>query len=273
MISDIFGAYDVSSWTLNPVPVAGRYPKHELLNEAKRYIVKLAAFKQNGQEVPYHVSEYLSCRILKSMDYSTQEVAMVMFYNNPACLIEVFDEQLITFEGLGTSTLSQENLAYDLDLLSDIFNEGKFDGSFEEYLWDTFICDAFINNLDRHPNNWGFFRRRGTYYPAPLIDCASSLYSINAFSLSKMNDIESYINKFGNSAIRYMGERVSFENVLESTTSQILKNRIALFKRKLGRLNLSCIKHVKHHWPQYATYTDFVEKFILRQVHWFETKL
>ena len=73
MISDKLGPHDVSGWELNPVPVAGRYPKIELLNDNKRYIVKFAAYKQNGLEIPYHVSEYIACRVIKSLGYPVQK--------------------------------------------------------------------------------------------------------------------------------------------------------------------------------------------------------
>jgi len=127
--------FDVSNWEISPYPVAGRYPKLELFNSGKRYILKLAAIKQNQIEVPYHVSEYISCKLLKSMGYDVQEVAMATFHGNLGCLIKTFDDSLITFMGLGTSTMSKENLIYDLDALSDLFNEGKFVSNFEEYLW------------------------------------------------------------------------------------------------------------------------------------------
>lgn len=185
MVSDSFGPVDVSNWELSKRPITGRYPKRDLKSDGKSYIIKFAEYRQSKKEVPYHVSEYISCSLIKSLGYEVQEVAMATYQGNIGCLIETYSEPLITFEGLGISTLSGKNLLYDLDLLNSLFNEGKYAEDFEAYLWDTFCVDAFITNLDRYPNNWGFFKRENLYYNAPLFDNASSLYSLNAFSLGK----------------------------------------------------------------------------------------
>jgi hypothetical protein len=272
-LSDDFGPIDVSEWEINAVPVAGRYPKHELINGGERYIVKLAAYKQNGDEVPYHVSEYISCRTLKSIGYDVQNVWMSEFHGQPSCLIHVFAEPLITFEGLGTSTLSQENLLYDLDMLGELFNEGKFAGVFEEYLWDTFLCDVLINNLDRHPNNWGFYKRNGVYVNAPLIDNASSLYSINAFSVKRMGDIDEYIRKFGRSAIQHNGGRHSFRDIVLKEKSPVFAESRLKFKKRLNDIDLSSLGNIKQAWPQYNNYIDFVKQYFERQVNWLNEKL
>lgn len=270
MVSDIFSPVDVSKWELSMRPVTGRYPKRELTNTGKSYIVKFADYRQNKREVPYHVSEYISCKLIKSLGYEVQEVDMAVYQGNPCCLIETYVEPLITFEGLGTSTLSGNNLLYDLDLLHDLFNEGKYADNFEAYLWDTFLVDAFISNLDRHPNNWGFFKRKGLYYKAPLFDNASSLYSLNAFSLGKMKDMEDYIKRFSNSMIAYKGERHSYESVLLSKPSPVFEERLTVFKERLTGLELDSLSKVKKHWQQYNSYIDFVEIFIERQVAWLE---
>ncbi|MDR1533415.1 MAG: hypothetical protein LBS62_14755 [Clostridiales bacterium] len=51
----------------------------------------------------------------------------------------------------------------------------KFEGSVEEYTWDTFLADSFVCNLDCNPNNWGLFRdENGLYVSAPFFDFGSS---------------------------------------------------------------------------------------------------
>lgn len=269
MISDNLGLHDVSSWTVDPVPLAGRYRKIQLLHRQRKYIIKFAEYRQNGEEVPYQVSEYVAGRILKSLGYDVQEVAMAIYYDQPVCLIETFNKPLITFEGFGTSTLSGENLLYDLDILHELFPEGKYSGNFSEYVWDTFLCDAFIHNLDRHPNNWGFYKENNMYTRAPLIDCASSLYSLHAMKPDKMHDIESWILRFGKSAIHYKGERTTFQKILTSENSEQFKLSASKFKTSLATIDYSCLTHVTRYWPQYGPYIDFLHKFLERQVEWF----
>ena len=273
MKTESSGPVDVSGWELNPVPIAGRYPKIELINDDKRYIAKFASYKQNGMEIPYHVSEYIACSVIKSLAYPVQVVAMAEYRGKPTCLIEVFDTALITFDGFGTPTMSQANLIYDLDVLHELFPEGKYNGNFLEYIWDTFLCDALVHNLDRHPNNWGFYRIEGLYVKAPLIDCASSLYSINAFETAKMRDIESWISKFGNSAIHYKGIRSSFRDIIRAETSVQFKASAAKFKLALANLDTSCLESVERYWEQYKKYIVFVREFLERQVDWFGKNL
>ena len=273
MISDSFGPYDVSEWEFSIRPVTGRYPKIELICGEDTYLIKFAAYKQNKQEIPYHLSEYIASKIIKSLGYKVHEVAIVEYHGRPGCLIQLYKESLVTFGGLGTSTLEGENLIYDLDSLQDLFNEGKYADDFEAYLWDTFLLDALISNLDRHPNNWGFFKRFGLYYQAPLFDNASSLYSINAFDVNKMLDLEMYIQKFGRSRVNYKGEQRSFEHILTTATSPKMGERLQLFKVNLKDLDLSCLATIKRSWPQYTLYIDFVYKYIERQVRWFESRL
>jgi hypothetical protein len=272
-LSDAHNPIDVSDWEINTAPVAGRYPKHELINDNKKYIVKLAAYTQNNKEVPYHISEYVASRVIKSIGYAVQDVWMSEFHGLPSCLISILNESLITFDGLGTSTLSGENLLYDLDSMGEVFNEGKFSGDFEEYLWDTFLCDALINNLDRHPNNWGFFRRNGFYVPAPLFDNASALYSINAFTLNRMADIDDYLHKFGRSKIQYKGERASFREIVKAEKSPVFLARCAKFKMNIHNIDLSALTNIAYAWEQYSKYVDFVKQFLERQVKWFDENL
>jgi hypothetical protein len=270
---DASGPCDVSGWEISPIPVAGRYPKYGLSNSGEKYIIKFAAYKQNGLEVPYHVSEYISCRVIKSLGYPVQEVALATFHGKPGCLIKIFDKPVITLMGLGTSTLSNENLVYDLDSLKDLFYEGRYETDFDEYLWDTFLCDAFVNNLDRHPNNWGFFKKGGLFRRAPLFDCASSLYSVNAFSLSKMGDLDEYIKKFGNSAISYKGERRSFAEIIINEKSGVFIACLRKFASRIENFNFLCVNQVGMAWPRYSGYLEFVSGFLKRQVKWFESAI
>ena len=237
-------------------PIAGRYPKLGLKKNGERYIIKFAAYKQNGIEVPYHVSEYAASKIMESLGYGVHEVRLATFRNRPGCLIKLFNKPLFTFGGLGTSTLSGENLPYDLDLLHSIHDDGKFEGALNDYLWDTFLLDAFVLNLDRHPNNWGFFKQNGTYSPAPLFDNGSSLYSLYAFELKKINNLDEHIKKFSTSRLGYKGDRLSFREVLKRESSAVFHARLELYIKRLQMLDLGFCFYVEDTWPAYSPYSS-----------------
>ena len=263
---------DTQGFELTGRTLAGRYPKQEFKDAVtgKIYIVKYADGGQSRHAIPYHVSEYLSSGILNSIGVKSQVVHLSTIEGVEVCAIEKFAEELITFTALGESTLSGNNLNYDLDVLGELIAERKYEGDFYDYLWDTFLADAFVNNLDRHPNNWGFFRRDGLYVQSPLIDNASSLYSINASSLNKMYDLEKYIKKFGMSQVKYMGEKRSFENIITTETSVKFRKRLENFVGNMKNLDYSYLDFVSSVWPVYEPYIAFVRRFIERQVAWFE---
>ena len=264
---------DISRFEVCINPVAGRYPKLRLTNNGRNYIVKFAAYRQNGLEIPYHISEYAASRVINSLGYGAHEVWLAVFRGRPGCLVKLFDEPLFTFGGLGTSTLSGENLPYDLDLLEGIYDDGKFTDVFTSYMWDTFLLDSFILNLDRHPNNWGFHKLGGLYEPAPLFDNSSSLYSLYAFDLGKITQLERHIEKFSFSKISYKGERMSFRQVLLEEKSRIFQSRLELFIKRLASLDLGFLSIIKNTWPVNAPYTEFIQNLLGEQVKWFETEL
>ena len=100
-----------------------------------------------------------------------------------------------------------------------------------------------------------------------------NLNSLYAFDLAKISDIELHIKKFSKSAISYQGEVRSFEWVLRNVTSDVFAERLSEFKRRLDFLDMSCLDEVADAWPIYIPYTNFVRKFMERQVTWFETQV
>ena len=117
------------------------------------------------------------------------------------------------------------------------------------------------------------FGNNEKYRQAPLIDCASSLYSVNAFSLNKMNDIEQYSRKFGNSAIYYKGERTSFLDIIRHETSPEFGNSLTEFKARLKNINFSPLEAVSKAWDKYSPYMEFVKRFLEGQVKLYVNEL
>ena len=260
---------DVSKWTVKPYPNAGAVPKLFITDGARDYMLKFAKKRQNGTEIPYHISEYISCRLAKSIGYNVQDVSLVIYHGQEACLIELFDEELITFTGLGISTLDEQVLQYDLDLVDETVKSEKFLFDVRRFVWETFLLDSFICNLDRHPNNWGFFRRSDGYVRAPLFDLGSSLYSINACSLPRMKDIDGYIKSYSGSAVKYQDNKHSFRNIIISEKDGKLSELYQPFVSWLNNLSTSCIDSVAVLLPRWEKYCSFVHEFISIQKRWF----
>jgi hypothetical protein len=261
---------DVSNWDVVLEPLAGVVPKLKLAHGGARYILKFSLFK-GKREIPYYISEYASCKVAKSLGYLVQDVELATFRGSRGTLIRMFDEPVITFTGLGSSTLSGETLNYDIDLLFESVEGYKFAFSLIEYVYKTFLLDSFVCNLDRHPNNWGFFKRSsGMYVRAPLFDLSSSLFSLSAAKLHGDSDVVGLISAYGRSAIKFKGEACSFRDVLLQDKSEQLRRCIAWFKQVLKNISLSSISDVRKFAPEFSGYCDFLEKFFEEQTGWYE---
>lgn len=263
---------DVTNWIVKPYPSAGAVPKLFITDGAKDYMIKFAKQRQNGEDIPYHISEYIACRIAKSLGYAVQEVSLVTYHGQEACLIELFDDILVTFTGLGVSTLDEQNLQYDLDLVDETVTSEKFLFDVQKFVWETFLLDSFICNLDRHPNNWGFFKQKDGYVKAPLFDLGSSLYSINACSLPRMKDIDGYIEKHSGSAVKYKDEKHTFRNIVSKELNSKLSSLFETFVSKLSGIDVSCVDDVAAAFPNRKDYCSFVHEFINIQKRWYNAQ-
>ncbi|MCL2501423.1 MAG: HipA domain-containing protein [Defluviitaleaceae bacterium] len=260
---------DVSEWTVLPFPNAGAVPKLFITDGEKDYMIKFAKQRQNKTDIPYHVSEYLSCRIAKSLGYAVQEVSLVTYHGQEACLVTLFDDVLVTFTGLGVSTLDEQEMQYDLDLVDETVMSEKFLFDVQKYVWETFLLDSFICNLDRHPNNWGFFKQEDGYIRAPLFDLGSSLYSINAYSLMKMKDISAYVERHSGSAVKYKDKKHTFKEIVGMEKNGKLSSLIGTFIASLSGIDKTCIEKAIEAFPHREDYCLFVRDFIDIQMEWF----
>ena len=105
---------NVSDFEITEAAIQGSQPKILLKDKNHKYMLKFPEAKQNGAVIPYHISEYVSCDIVRRLGYSAQDVELVIYKSRIGALVELFDKQLITFTGFGSSTLSHEKLNYDL---------------------------------------------------------------------------------------------------------------------------------------------------------------
>ena len=95
----------------------------------------------------------------------------------------------------------------------------------------------------------------------------------DAFDVEKMRDIESWMLRFGNSAIHYHGTRSSFNDIIMSETSAQFHISSEKFKAALAHLDYSSLDLVGKYWKQYEKYVAFVRDFLDRQVDWFAKHL
>jgi hypothetical protein len=227
---------DVSNYKCESYGFSGRQRKILLSDSNAKYMIKFCDFRQNGEEIPTHISEFVSCKIAWILGYPAQQVRLVDWNQQEAVLIKMFNNRLFTLTGIGNSTMESEHLSYDLDSVDKLFENGNFDSKSIDNFWDVFLLDSFICNLDRHPNNLGFFKNNGVFVFAPQFDLGNSLF----VDISKSNmkkDVGEIINKYGRSAIMWKGERCGFIDILLNNKNSYLKESIERFRHRLDQSN------------------------------------
>ena len=203
---------------LQDYDLGGVIPKIVVLDGRKKKILKFAKVKE-ALEVRDYLTEFIACRVAKSLGYDVQEVELGYFNGKECVAIEMFDYDIVTFTGFGQSTDSMF-FHYDLDMLLTLpFDKKKFNLSqseFERFVWHVFVLDMFISNFDRHENNWGFQRVNGKYTPTALYDLGASLY--NRFILNgvdyNLKEIRHIIESDTRCAILYQGKKKNYTELM-----------------------------------------------------------
>lgn len=277
MEMNLFGAKtlrDVSNYNVSATTPGGAQDKLILEKNGTLYLIKFNPKKQNGYEMPYHLSEHISCCISNQLGYPAQQTELVLYKDEICVLISLFDKPLITFNGLGSSTLEHEKLNYDLDFILDTIKESKFK-ELSNFIWNTFFIDSFVGNSDRHPNNWESFRERrdGAYIPAPLIDFGDSLFSLKADKLKSTTLAEDVITKWSPSAIKYKDKKYNFRQLLLEIEDLHFEGAKKVFKDNLKQLDLCFIDDLKSLDNRYIEYLSFVINMLNTQKEWYQEVL
>ncbi len=135
-------------------------------------------------------SEYIGCKIAKSMELPVQEVFLAKYSNedkskewtvcgckdlcgNGEMLSEIEDQNLGSIDVKYNLTFPSAEAIFDR-----LAKKGFDRDEVSTFYYDMFILDAFIGNTDRHNGNWGIIANAETEANArisPIYDCGSSL--------------------------------------------------------------------------------------------------
>lgn len=200
----------------------GSDKKYAIRMDNKDYMLKISGTigKANSLNTSYSnspISEYIACKIIKSMDIDVQEVRLGTFRGKTAVACEDFTtptQELVEFAKIENQIIDSaaRGRIPILDNLEATFQSEFFRNDFQqqakERYWDTFVIDAFLGNFDRHSGNWGYLndKETGKLTNAPIYDCGSSLYpqiaddSLDRILYSK-EEIEKRINNFPNATL------------------------------------------------------------------------
>lgn len=182
----------------------------------------------------YSFSEYVSCRIIKSLGLNVQETILGEYIKNNevknvvACKDFVKEGfQLKQFAELKNSQIETSQSGYGTELkeiLETIENQSILNiDELKNFFWEMFIADTLLGNFDRHNGNWGFLINNSTKeaFIAPIYDCASCLYpKLDDEAIKTIINDEEEMKKrvliFPNSALKINNEKINYNEFISS---------------------------------------------------------
>lgn len=164
-----------------------------ILNDNNKYLLKLPdPTREIHREISYinnAISEYIGCKIAKSMGLPVQEVIIGEFFDfkagktKIACACKDIRMNGMTMHQadlleLELSEMVETSASFEMaDRIIDDLNTENAD-EIKRLYRDQFILDTLINNKDRHNGNWAVLYDGSKYYPCSIYDCGSSLFPL-----------------------------------------------------------------------------------------------
>lgn len=217
-----------------------------ILDDGNKYLLKLPdPIREKNRVISYinnSVSEYLGCKIIKSIGLPVQDVILGEYTTTAsngkkktyiACACKnIVPENYFLSEAekttLGNDEDSKSAQKPSFQTLDKIVENISDISSTEvkEFYAKQFIVDAFIGNPDRHNGNWGFLTGINGNKIAPIYDCGSSLCP-----LLTDEELNEYIilNNTSNllSAIQDSnGNRINYKNYLYACENDEVNNAL-----------------------------------------------
>ncbi|MEA3424279.1 MAG: HipA domain-containing protein [Bacillota bacterium] len=163
-----------------------------------------------------HISEYLGCRIIESLNISVQKVYLGTYEGEEIVAIKDFvkkDQQFVAFNDIGESSIEEDRDRFTYsyyDITQILYLNNKLENPDEtvHQFWNMYIIDALLGNFDRHGGNWGFIKRNNVYSLAPIFDNGSCLFP----NLTDEREIKNVIKD----------QNETLKRVYDFPTSQIL---------------------------------------------------
>lgn len=236
--------------------------KISIIYNNDQYMLKFPSNSTINKKMSYSnscISEYIGCKIYKSIGIPVQETLLGKYTVNDKQKIVVackdFTEFGITlqdFASLKNQIIDSEKNGYGTEL-NDIIHTFEEQNAIDkkvltERFWDMFIVDALIGNWDRHNGNWGFLYNAKTdkMILSPVYDCGSCLYpnaddEIMKNVLNNKDELNFRIYEIPTSAILLNGKKIKYFDYISSLQNDDCNKAL---KRIVPRINIEKIKEI-----------------------------
>ena len=221
---------DFSKYKLSGINYGGSEKKIGIYVNGNKYMLKFQKNTVFGKR-NNHLSECIGSRIFELIGIPVQKVYLGTYKgeNVVACKDFINDlEQFVPFNDVGESTIDIDisKYQYTYENIMFMLEENKKITNVEETIsmfWNMYIVDAFIDNFDRHGNNWGFIKNNNKYKLAPIFDNGSCLYPqmIDEHQMELIIDSDEETDKriysYPTSQIKIDDKKSSYYDVIYST--------------------------------------------------------
>jgi hypothetical protein len=220
---------DYSSYPVNKRIYSGAERKIGVTVGSEDYIIKFQKKERFGTR-NNHISEYLGCRIIKSLGFNVQEVYLGTYKSEKIVAIKDFIEdgqQFVAFNDVGESSIEEDRdeFTYSYEDITKILlanNKLKNPQETVDQFWEIFLLDALLGNFDRHGGNWGFIKENNAYTLAPIFDNGSCLFprlieeEDMKLIIESQEETQKRIFEFPTSQILLEGKKSSYYDVINS---------------------------------------------------------
>lgn len=240
--------------------------KTVILNDGNKYLLKLPdPARELDSTISYinnAFSEYLGCKIAKSMGLDVQDVILGVYIDKNgnekiSCACKDLCTDNYKLREIDTISNSLELDSTDLKKITFENSEkilenicpDKSNILIDAY-YDMFILDALIGNTDRHNGNWAVLvNDNGDIKKCPIYDCGSCLLPLVDTDKIATTNIEQ-LNHSITSAITENGKRIAYGNFLSSTTNEKIKNALKKIVPKINLNTIFTIIDESHYIPE-----------------------
>lgn len=252
-----------------------------IIYNGEEYMLKFPAINQKSDEHEYSnscISEYLTCKILKTLNLNVQDTLLGTFniQGNDKIVVACKDftsstSVLKQFAELKNSQIETSKNGYGTELneiIETIDEQQIYDSNkLKEFFWDMFIADALVGNFDRHNGNWGFLvdENLKKIEIAPIYDCGSCLYPqlTDERICEIINDdkeIDTRIYVFPTSSIKENDMKINYFEYISSLKNEDCNSAL---KRIVPLVNLEEINDIIDSTPVISDIRkDFYKKMI-----------
>lgn len=235
--------------------------KISIIYQDELYMLKFPALPTKKTDMSYInscISEYIGCKIFKSVGIPVQDVILGTYTTKAgkekivvACKDFTCSGLILQdFASLKNQIVDSEHNGYGTELggiLETFEQQTAMDSkALSDRFWDMFIVDALIGNWDRHNGNWGFLYNRETdgLSLAPVFDCGSSLFpqadeTMIHRVLTNAGELNHRVFNIPLSSIKQNGRKINYFDFISSLENEECNKALTRICEKvdIGKIN------------------------------------